>query len=140
MTIHAVCPSCAAVNRVERERASQATCGKCQSALLPAKPVVLTESTFDRFIGKSELPVLVDFWAPWCGPCKMMAPQYDQAAVELAGEVILAKVDTQAEQSLGARFSIHSVPTMMVFRNGSEVTRQSGAMNANDIVRWTRSL
>ena len=137
---HIVCPHCNAVNRIPVERLGDGpACGKCHRTLFERHPIELTAANFDRHIGRSDIPVLVDFWAPWCGPCKMMAPQFEQAAAELEPSIRLAKVDTEAQQALGARFGIRSIPTLALFHNGREIARQPGAMGAADIVRWVRS-
>jgi thioredoxin 2 len=138
--LHVVCPHCHTTNRVARERlADGATCGKCREALLPGEPFVLDAASFDRHVGATQLPLVVDFWAPWCGPCKMMAPAYEQVAARLAPRVQLAKLDTEAEPELAARFGIRSIPTLVVFRNGKEVARTSGALGAPQLTQWIES-
>ena len=135
-----VCPHCDAVNRIPTARLNEGpNCGQCHRALFTTHPVDLTAERFERHISRSHIPVVVDFWAPWCGPCKMMAPQFVQAAAQLEPRVRLAKVDTDAQQTLGARFGIRSIPTLMIFKSGREVARQPGAMGAGDIVRWVQS-
>ena len=139
-SLHIVCPHCDAVNRIPAARLEdKPNCGKCHRPLFDAHPVALTAASFDRHVGRSDIPVLVDFWAPWCGPCKMMAPQFEQAAARLEPRFRLAKVDTEAEQALGARFGIRSIPTLALFRGGREVARQPGAMGAADIERWVQA-
>jgi thioredoxin 2 len=132
-----VCPQCNAANRVPPERAGEdPVCGKCGAELLAGAPVVLDEHRFERFVARSELPVVVDFWASWCGPCRAMAPQFEQAARQLKGRAVFAKVDSDANPGLSSRFSIRSIPTMVMFRDGAEVKRQSGALQAPQIVAW----
>ncbi len=139
-SLHLVCPHCHAINRVPAARLGQApNCGQCHRPLFDAHPVELTAATFDRHISRNDIPLLVDFWAPWCGPCKMMAPQFAQAAGLLEPQVRLAKVNTEAEQGLGAQYGIRSIPTLALFRGGREIARQPGAMGAQDIVNWVRA-
>lgn len=138
--LHLVCPHCDAVNRVPHARlGEQPNCGQCRQPLFTGQPIELPRSRFDRHLGRNDLPVLVDFWAPWCGPCRMMAPAFTQAAGMLEPQFRLVKVNTEAEQALGARFGIRSIPTLALFSGGREVARQAGAMGAADIVRWARS-
>jgi thioredoxin 2 len=135
-----VCPHCHAPNRLPAERLGDgASCGKCKSPLFRGEPLALDGDSFDRHIARSDIPVLVDFWAPWCGPCRSMAPAFAQAAQQLEPEVRLAKVNTEDEQGLAARFGIRSIPTLALFKGGREVARQAGAMDAASIQRWVRS-
>lgn len=138
--LHIVCPHCHTTNRVAAAQLSDAPdCGKCHQPLFTGHPVALDEAAFDKHIARSQLPVLVDFWAPWCGPCRTMAPAFEQAAKQLEPRMRLAKVDTEAVQNLAARFNIRSIPTLALFVGGREVARQPGAMGAADIVRWAQS-
>jgi thioredoxin 2 len=136
-TKHIVCPHCNATNRIPTTRLSDAPkCGKCKQALFTAEPINLTTANFSQHIVNSDVPVVVDFWAPWCAPCQTMAPAFAQATKDLEPNYRLAKVDTEAQQALGAQYGIRSIPTIAMFKNGQEVARQAGAMGAEDIKRW----
>ena len=129
-----------AVNRIPAARTDEhPSCGKCHQPLFTARPIDLDAACFDVYIPRNDIPVVVDFWAPWCGPCKMMAPAFLQAAGELEPGVCLAKVNTETEHALGARFGIRSIPTLVLFHRGREIARQAGAMGTVDIVRWVRA-
>ena len=133
------CPHCHAVNRVSRARLNDGpTCGKCKRPLFTGEPVTLTATNFRALVERSELPVVVDFWAGWCGPCKMMAPIFAEAARELEPRIRFAKLDTEAEQALAGRFGIRSIPTLIVFKGGREVARQAGAMQGTQLRQWLR--
>jgi len=136
-----VCPSCLAVNRVPSLRLSEdPLCGKCHLGLFLGQSVELTQSSFERFSTRNDIPIVVDFWAAWCGPCKTMAPAFEQAAQELEPSVRFAKVNTETENELAGRFNIRSIPTIVLFKNGHELARHSGAAGKNEIVQWIRGL
>lgn len=136
-----VCPHCHAANRLPAERlADGGTCGKCKGSLFAGEPLELDQSSFDRHVDRSDLPLVVDFWAPWCGPCRMMAPAFAQAARTLEPRYRLAKVNTEVEQGLAARYGIRSIPTVAVFKGGREIARQAGAMDAATLSRWIQSV
>ena len=136
-SLHLVCPHCAAVNRVFAEKLKDSPiCGQCKQALFNGEPLEVDANTFDRHIGRNGLPVIVDFWAAWCGPCQMMAPNFHQAAIDLEPYARFLKVDTERQQQLAGRFNIRSIPTLAIFRNGQEVARESGALDLGALKRW----
>jgi thioredoxin 2 len=142
-SVNIVCPQCDAVNRVPSDRmveSGKAVCGKCKAKLFAGHPIALDEvERFDRHIEKSGVPVLVDFWAPWCGPCRMMAPELEAAAERLEPRVRFAKVNTEEAQGLGARYGVQAIPTMILFKDGRELARQSGALQAAGIARFAEA-
>jgi len=138
-SLHIVCPHCDAVNRVPAPRLDdEPTCGKCTKQLFTGHPVDLSSQRFLKHIERSDIPVLVDFWAPWCGPCRTMAPFYEQAAQRLEPHYRVVKVNTEDAQDIGARYNIRSIPTLALFRNGREIARQPGAMDTNNILGWVQ--
>jgi thioredoxin 2 len=137
--VQIVCPNCDAINRIPTEKpAGEGRCGKCHKALFSGLPLELTAERFERHVQHSGIPLLVDFWAAWCGPCKMMAPVFAQAARQLEPGIRLVKVNTEKEQALAARYGIMSIPTMVLFKNGQEHARISGAMDLSRLLAWVQ--
>jgi thioredoxin 2 len=138
-SLHLVCPHCSGVNRIPVARlGDRPKCGRCKSVLFNGQPVEADGNTLQQQIQRSDIPLLVDFWAPWCGPCRMMAPAFEQAATELEPRVRLLKLNTEAHQAPAAQYGIRGIPTMILFRGGRELARTSGAMDATSIVTWVR--
>ncbi|MBV5262519.1 thioredoxin TrxC [Pinisolibacter aquiterrae] len=140
MHIHAVCPQCGTINRLVKEKLDthwrEARCPSCRAPLFPGRPIGVDGAGLARHVERSDVPLLVDFWAPWCGPCKMMAPAFQEVAALLEPKVRLLKLDTEADPDAGARWGIRSIPTLVLLDKGREVARQSGAMSAPQILRW----
>jgi len=138
-TLHVVCPHCDRTNRLPAARLTEApNCGACHEALFTGHPVALDDARFARHVSNSDLPLVVDFWAPWCGPCRSMAPAFEQAAAALEPAVRLAKINTDEAQAVAGRYGIRSIPTLIVFRGGQEIARQSGAMPAAALGEWIK--
>ena len=140
-SLHLPCGSCGSLNRVPQARLKDGpTCGRCKAHLFPDHPVALDDGSFTNYVERADLPVIVDFWAAWCGPCRMMAPQFEAAARAAAGKALFAKVDTEAARYTATQFEIRSIPTMVALRHGQEIARQSGAMSQDMILRWVASV
>ncbi len=139
-SLHLVCPHCDSVNRVPPDKlGEQPTCGKCKQALFNAHPVELNANNFMQHISRNDIPVLVDFWAPWCGPCSMMAPAYEKVAQRMEPELRVAKLNTEEAQEIAEQYNIQSIPTLALFKNGLEVARKLGAMDAVLIQAWVKA-
>jgi len=137
--VKVVCPHCGKVNAIPvKESYSKAKCGYCKASLLDTKPIALDSAAFDNHVVNNDIPVIVDFWAEWCGPCKMMAPAFEKTAASFPLKVRFAKVNTEAEQMLAGRFNIRSIPTTIAFKGNKEVDRVSGALSAEQLQQWVR--
>lgn len=136
-SLHIVCPHCDGINRVPADRlADGGSCGRCHKPLFTSHPLELTSANFERHVTRSDIPVLVDFWAPWCGPCRMMAPVLDEAAQRLEPRLRIAKVNTEDQPMISQQFGIRSIPTLAIFQGGREITRMSGAMPLPQLMQW----
>ena len=139
MNVNVVCPHCLKVNRIpKKESYAKANCGECKGSLLDAKPLAANMVSLDKFVNNSDLPVVVDFWAPWCGPCLQMAPHFEKAALAMPLKAQFLKINNDDEQSLGAKYQIASIPTVLVFKNGKEIDRFSGARDSAQIESWVK--
>jgi len=135
-----VCPHCGAVNRVPTDRpAAAAACGSCKAKLFAGAPLEVGTASFDRHLARDELPLLVDVWAPWCGPCRSMAPQFQRAAGMLEPEMRLLKVNADEEAAISARYGVRGIPALLLFKRGRLVAQTAGAMDAGGIAAWARS-
>jgi thioredoxin 2 len=138
--LHVVCPSCSAINRIPEQRpAKEAKCGKCHAAIFSSRPISVTSDSFERHIKRNDIPVLTDFWAPWCGPCRMMAPAYERAATILEPKIRLLKLNIDEAETVAARYGIRSIPLIILFRGGQPIAQAAGAMDTPSIVNWVRA-
>ncbi|DAB41223.1 MAG TPA: thioredoxin TrxC [Sulfurovum sp. UBA12169] len=139
MNVNVVCPHCLKVNRVPKKQGyTKANCGHCKNSLLNNKPVEVDTAKFEMFLVNSDTPLVVDFWAPWCGPCRQMAPAFEEAALNMPLKAQFLKVNTEEEAQLGARFGIRSIPTLILFKDGKEIERLSGALSASRLQSWVK--
>ena len=136
--VHIVCPSCNGTNKIPAT-AKEAKCGRCKTSLFETKPINLTSDNYNQHLEKNDIPVLVDFWAPWCGPCQSMAPNFEAAAKNFSGKVRFAKLNTENEQSIAGEKGIRSIPTIILYKGGKEIDRISGALDANNLTQWVNS-
>ena len=141
-SLHVVCPHCGAVNRLPQARLNEMPkCGQCHALLFTGQPVELTRAVnFDRLIGRENIPVVVDFWAPWCGPCRIMGPNFAQVCGEMEPSLRFAKLNTEEVPIVAARYDIRSIPTLILFKDGREIARQSGALDAGNLKRWLQQM